>query len=179
VRKQNSWKLLGTSVLALSLSACQAQTQSLNLCQSLQQQGTDATCWLRDELVPTRLVAPQILFGTGNESLDSVFQQIAEAKNLKLTEGTRFENDVSRFVIQCADSPTGECVLELVSNPTRTADQVFATPLLEAVTWVRARSPDFDLVLLDTKNVSRRLSVVVRNNEVSLRWSDSKAKLPS
>jgi hypothetical protein len=177
VRNRNSWTLLGLLV-ALSAPACQVQTQSIGLCESLQQQGADATCWLRDELIPARLVAPQVLFTDGHESLDVVLQQIAEEKTLTLAVGSRFENDVSRFVIQCAASSTGECVLELMSTPRRPAGDVLAPPLLEAVNWVAARSADFDLVLLDTKNVRRRFSVAVSNNEMSLRWSDSEAKLP-
>ncbi|HEX7895211.1 MAG TPA: hypothetical protein VF447_13530 [Terriglobales bacterium] len=175
------WLLL--FALLLVGNGCQIQTQNVKLCEALQQQGDDATCWLRDELKANRLVAPKVLVDSDADSLGLVLQRIAKEKSLDSKVPMEFENEVARFVVQCTPDSLKDrsCVWTLISHPKVASDAVFAPPLLEAVEWVRSRasSQGFKLVLLEQNHIQRKLSVEIRGAAISIEWSDSEAQLVS
>lgn len=183
MRQQNIVGLLWVSTLLLGGSGCQMQTQSVRLCEALQQQGDDATCWLRHELKANQLVAPKMLFDPDADSLELVLHKIAKEKGLDPKAPVEFENEVSRFVVRCAPDSlkARSCVWTLISYPRVASDAVFAPPLLEAVEWVRSRasSRGFKLVLLAQNHLQRQLSVEIRGAAISIEWSDSDAQLVS
>jgi hypothetical protein len=168
-------------VLILSSGGCQVQTNEFALCEALQQQGSDATCWLRGELAPVELVAPKVLFGTKSGSLGSVLEEIARETRLTLQDGTAFENEVSRFTLRCARSSSNTCAWTLVSNPKGSVETVFADPIQEVIEWLKARASSdssVKLSLLEREHLMRRsLSVEIKNNAVTIEWSDSDATL--
>jgi hypothetical protein len=183
MRKKGIVASLLVSALLLGGYGCQIQTQSVRLCEALQLQGDDATCWLRDELKANRLVAPKVLFDPDADSLELVLQRIAKEKRLDSKVPMEFENEVSRFVVQCTpdSSKDRNCVWTLISHPKVASDAVFAPPLMEAVEWVRSRasSQGFKLVLLEQNHIQRKLSVEIRGAAISIEWSDSDAQLVS
>lgn len=175
-------RLLFACVWLISCSACQFQTRSIPLCDPLQIQGDDATCWLRNDLDPIGMVAPQILYGIGDEPLEGVLKRIGLERKIPISNGVEFENDVSTFTIRCKPNSerSGGCAWSLISRPRGRMDDVLSAELLAATKWLQSHNDSngpLRLALLEKNSVNRSFFLDIENDMVVIEWVDSEARL--